>query len=153
MISFPSAIKMAYQRYAEFSGRSTRSEFWWFTLYFYGLTILLLIVGGAVLGDEAAIVPLAIFWIAHIIPVFSITIRRLHDTGKTGWWLLLGFIPFGGIIIFVFTLHPSDPGRNKYGPPSPGSSVGSAAQDEVCSSCGISVEAGFSFCGSCGARI
>ena len=104
MISFPSAIKMAYQRYAEFSGRSTRAEFWWFNLYFYSLTILLLFIGSAVFGVEFGFISFAILWIAHIIPIFSTSVRRLHDTGKTGWWLLLGIVPFGPIVIFVFHL-------------------------------------------------
>ncbi|MCL0055456.1 DUF805 domain-containing protein [Dehalococcoidia bacterium] len=153
MISFPSAIKMAYQRYAEFSGRSTRAEFWWFNLYLCGLTILLLVVGSVVLSVEIAFVLLVIMLTAHIIPFLSISVRRLHDTGQSGWKLLLNLVPFAYFIAKSANFRASDPGRNKYGPPSPGSSVGRATQDEACSSCGKSIEAGSSFCGSCGAQI
>ena len=64
--------------------------------------------GGGIVG---------LIWIfATIVPALAVLIRRLHDTGKTGWWALVGFIPFvGAIVLLVFTVTDSSPGENKYG--------------------------------------
>jgi uncharacterized membrane protein YhaH (DUF805 family) len=92
------------KRYAEFSGRSSRAEFWWFFLFFMLGYFALLIVGFAVSGSSPAIEPggnpfsmyarmggflavLGIYWLALIVPTIAVTVRRLHDTNRSGWWL------------------------------------------------------------------
>jgi len=58
-----------------------------------------------------------IYALASVVPSMSLSVRRLHDTGRSGWWLLIGLVPlFGGIVLFVFTVLDSEPGPNLYGP-------------------------------------
>lgn len=102
------------ERYTKFDGRARRAEFWWFVLANLIVYVVLAILAGAVS---------AIFWVlyvayalAMIVPSIAVAIRRLHDTGKTGWLLLISFIPVvGPIILLVFYLLDSTPGTNQYG--------------------------------------
>ena len=60
---------------------------------------------------------LGVYMLAIIVPLLAVSVRRLHDTGRSGWWLLLSFVPFvGGLVVFVFTVLDSQPGENMYGP-------------------------------------
>ena len=60
----------------------------------------------------------AIVGLALLLPNLSVSIQRLHDTGRTGWWILIGLVPLIGLIVLlIFYLQPSDPGENQYGPP------------------------------------
>lgn len=101
------------QRFAKFDGRAGRSEFWWF--------VLANVVAYVVLGILTAVADLFIvlyflYAIAVIVPSIAVAIRRLHDTNKSGWFLLLGFIPFVGfIILLVFYIQEGTPGPNDYG--------------------------------------
>ncbi|HEV7344195.1 MAG TPA: DUF805 domain-containing protein [Devosia sp.] len=106
-------------RYFELSGRSTRAQYW---LYF----LLSLLVGAAaVFADSwlagvpftsAELGPLTAFAaLFHAIPSVTVTVRRLHDTGRSGWWYLLYFVPLGFIFILVWTCLPSDDYANDYG--------------------------------------
>lgn len=102
-----------------FSGRSRRKEYWMFILITFIISILLTITEmalGLEINEEIGILT-ALFSLILLIPSLSVTVRRLHDTGKSGWWILLSLIPIiGGIIILIFTLLDSQPGSNKYGP-------------------------------------
>lgn len=101
--SFGGAIRACFKKYATFSGRANRSEYW----YFYLFTFLCCIV--PILGYVAA---LAIF-----VPSLAASVRRLHDIGKSGWNLLFGLIPFvGSIILLIWHCQPSQEGDNEYGP-------------------------------------
>ncbi|HEU5271777.1 MAG TPA: DUF805 domain-containing protein [Jatrophihabitans sp.] len=119
-MSFADAVRTVFSKYATFSGRARRSEFWWFTLF---AAILYIVVGiidavakNAVLG---AIVALAL-----ILPSLAVTVRRLHDTGRSGWWILIGLIPFvGAIVLLVFECQDSQPGSNNYGPSPKGGNI------------------------------
>ncbi len=106
------------QRYAQFAGRAGRAEFWWFTLANFIVSVILSLLAQAS----------GIFWVlstvyslALIVPSIAVGIRRLHDTTKSGWWLLLWFLPIvGWIILIVFFATQGNPGENQYGavPPS-----------------------------------
>ena len=109
----------ALKNYAGFRGRAGRKEFWFFTLYSFLATIALLILdliifklsSGTVFGMFSGAYSLGV-----IIPTFAVAFRRLHDTGKSGWWLLINFVPVIGIlIIVVLFLLDSQPGDNRYG--------------------------------------
>jgi uncharacterized membrane protein YhaH (DUF805 family) len=123
---------LPYRRYADFSGRSRRLEYWLFTL-FYILVIVGIFVVGGVLGAfdrggiEGEVEPgngvavmlgvLAVFVLGSFIPGLAVQVRRFHDQDKSGWLVLLGFIPYiGGIIVLVFMLLEGTRGENSYGP-------------------------------------
>ncbi len=106
-VSFGRAISLFFSHYADFKGRSRRSEYWWASLFCNLVSIVLT----AVLGDLAWIWSLVI-----LIPTLAINVRRLHDIGKSGWWYLLILIPLvGSIILLIFCCQDSERGRNKWG--------------------------------------
>ena len=100
--------------YANFEGRARRSEYWYFTLFSMMLFILLMIVMYMIPTIGTILIVLA--GLGLIIPSIAVTVRRLHDIGKSGWWYLLAFVPLGGIVLFVFSVMDSQPGSNEYGP-------------------------------------
>ncbi|MGA2350081.1 MAG: DUF805 domain-containing protein [Terracidiphilus sp.] len=118
-------VFLVIDRCVQFDGRSRRKEFWIFVLFSIVL-ILALFVGGFTAfgttehpdGVKAALFfPLALCILAIILPGLAVTVRRLHDTGKSGWMIMLCLIPIiGGIILLVFTVLDSEPGPNRYGP-------------------------------------
>jgi uncharacterized membrane protein YhaH (DUF805 family) len=111
-VSFPESIKHVLTNYASGQGRAGRSEFWWFTLF----VVLVCFAGSlldAVLGTSFIAV---IAFLALFVPSVAVTVRRLHDTNRSGWWYLLSFIPLiGGIVLLVFCLQNSKAGSNEYG--------------------------------------
>ena len=100
------------KKYAVFSGRARRMEFWMFTLINIIVSIILacidVFVGTAILG--------MIYSLAVLIPSLAVTARRLHDTDRTGWWILIGFVPvIGVIVLLVFMVLEGQPGSNRFG--------------------------------------
>ncbi|MGO9317150.1 MAG: DUF805 domain-containing protein [Terracidiphilus sp.] len=111
---------MVLKKYAEFSGRSRRKELWMFTL-FNMLIFIVLEILGIILRENMAgkiiLGLLAVYALATVIPGLAVCIRRLHDTGRSGWWLFISLVPFvGPIILLVFYVLDSEPGANQYGP-------------------------------------
>ncbi len=111
-MSFADAIRDAFSKYVTFSGRSSRPAYWWF--YLFG--VLVLIVALAIdyaLGTSGIIYALAA--LALLLPNLAVFVRRLHDAGHSGWWLLIGLVPLiGAIVLLVFTLQASEP-PNQWG--------------------------------------
>ena len=102
------------EKYADFSGRARRSEFWF---WYLGLTIWYFVLIGLVFAlGKVGIALLAIGLLGVIVPTLAVQVRRLHDSGKSAWLLLLGIVPFGGIVLLVLYLLDSAPGDNQYGP-------------------------------------
>lgn len=123
------------RKYADFTGRARRMELWLFWLLLIGIQIVFSILIGLVAGPTAAVAdptdPFAVLngpakalyglfflmMLALLIPSLAVSIRRLHDTNRTGWWLLLGLVPFlGALVLLIFYLLDGTPGPNKYGP-------------------------------------
>ncbi len=111
---------MVLKNYAGFSGRARRKEYWFFVLINFLITIALAFVDGIVgtfdpqtgFGALSVIYGLAVF-----IPYLAVTVRRLHDTSRTGWWILIVFLPLiGAIVLLVFMFLDSTSGTNEYGP-------------------------------------
>lgn len=115
-------------KYSDFSSRSTRPEFWWFQLgMFLASMVLMMLFGllGFVIGDlgSGTIGFIVIFGLVGIlglgliIPSLAITVRRLHDSGKSGWYYLFALIPYiGGLILLVLCIMETEPRTNKWGP-------------------------------------
>ena len=109
----------ALKNYAVFSGRSRRKEYWYFVLFNIIVDIVLAGID-ALLGtfSSASNIGLlsGIYSLAVLIPTLAVTVRRLHDIDRTGWWLLIGLVPLiGGIVLLVFALLEGTPGSNRYG--------------------------------------
>ena len=103
----------AYKKYADFSGRATRTQYWMFILFYMIVYIVLVTVDSFVLGMPALS---GIFSLASLIPSLSIAARRLHDMGKSGWWLLISLVPLIGVIVILVFLVMDSQGDNQYGP-------------------------------------
>lgn len=115
--------------YADFQGRTRRREYWVFTAVntavLLVLQLVLLVAVHLQASAEGQASPLfflvlgliVIYALAVLIPSIAVTVRRLHDTGKSGWWYLITFVPFvGSIILLIFTVMDSEPGTNRWGP-------------------------------------
>jgi uncharacterized membrane protein YhaH (DUF805 family) len=108
----------ALRKYAVFSGRARRKEYWMFCLFYVIFAIVLVIIDSILgIGGEDGGLLSGLFVLAMLIPSIALTVRRLHDTDRSGWWLLIGLVPLiGGIILLVFTVEDSQSGENRYGP-------------------------------------
>lgn len=110
---------LALRKYATFGGRSRRSEYWYFVLFYLviliALTVLDVLLGS--FSQEHGIGWLSgVFSLAMLVPTLAVTSRRLHDTGRSGWWQLIAFVPVVGVIaLIVFLARDSHPDVNDYG--------------------------------------
>jgi uncharacterized membrane protein YhaH (DUF805 family) len=136
-MSFLEAVKSVLTNYVGFSGRARRSEYWWFSLFYEIVALVVmfaaisigLITGAAAPGATSEARAMAIggtmmiaVGIAYLIlltmflPNLAVTVRRLHDTNRSGWYYLISLIPFAGILLLVFMVEDSTMGPNRYGP-------------------------------------
>lgn len=107
---------MALQKYAQFGGRSRRKEYWMYTL-FYVLFYLVLMAVGSLLGARVAGALTGLYSLALLVPGIAVGVRRLHDTGRSGLWLLLAFVPIvGALVLIYFLVQDGEPGENQFGP-------------------------------------
>jgi uncharacterized membrane protein YhaH (DUF805 family) len=114
------------KKYAVFSGRAGRPEYWYFTLIYLLASVLLTffdIIAGTYNQKTDIGLLSTIFFLALLCPVFAVTVRRLHDIGKSGWWMLISIVPIVGIIVLlVFVCKLGDSTTNRFGPrPDPAS--------------------------------
>lgn len=111
---------VALKKYATFSGRAQRAEYWYFVLFYILIFIGLSFIDGVMgsFSSEAGMGFLGgLLTLGLLIPSIAVGVRRLHDTGRSGWWLLLALIPLvGAIVLLVFTVQDSEAGANSYGP-------------------------------------
>jgi uncharacterized membrane protein YhaH (DUF805 family) len=112
-----------WKKYAVFAGRARRKEYWHFWLFNILITLVLGIIttvmGFVSQGTSLGLIGsglLCVYGLAVLIPGIAVSVRRLHDTGKSGWWLLIGLVPFvGGIVLLVFMVQDSQRDANQYG--------------------------------------
>lgn len=104
-MNFIDSIKAGFKNYSNFNGRAVRSEYWWFML-FYVLTLVL----GSMVDEYGIFVPL----IALMLPSIAVTVRRLHDLDKSGWFYLLNLVPLGSFYMFYLCLQKGTAGANRY---------------------------------------
>lgn len=120
-MGFGDAVRAVMSKYATFSGRARRAEFWYWFLAIILAEIVLGIIGGvlASVSDSLSMVSmllLAVLVIAIIVPTLAVTVRRLHDTGRSGWWWFIGAVPaIGPILLIVWYCTPGTPGSNAFG--------------------------------------
>ena len=126
MLTPAQAIKSVFRKYADFTGRAPRSEYWWFGLLLWVVIALISVIaliptGTNMYGDPAhnlEIVPMLlgpILFIGVLLPSLAVLVRRLHDANFSGWFAFLGLIPFvGAVILLVFTLMPSNPAGARF---------------------------------------
>ena len=131
---------MPLRRYADFSGRSRRKEYWLYQLFLilvtFALGILMVVAGGftGVLDPAGGNPVSAAVWVlvavfgllvlAVIIPSLAVIVRRLHDQDKSGWFILIQFVPYvGGIVMLVFMCIEGTRGENRYGPDPKGENI------------------------------
>lgn len=117
-VSFSQAVRMAFDSYCRFQGRSSRSEYWWWVLFVAILSFCIGIIEG-ILGFSMTAVQTTsgILSLVLLLPGLGLSVRRLHDIGKSGWWVLLGFIPVvGAIILIIWYAQNSQMHDNQYGP-------------------------------------
>ncbi len=101
------------KKYFVFSGRARRKEYWYFSLFSTIIYFAFVIVCELMKVRDMAI----IYSLAILIPSWAVGVRRLHDTNRSGWWMLINFVLIiGNIVFFVFTLQDSTPGENRFGP-------------------------------------
>lgn len=107
------------KKYAVFSGRARRKEYWFFVLFNIIISIVLAVIDGVTgsFSPEAGMGLLrGIYTLAVLIPGIAVSVRRLHDTERSGWWLLIALVPLiGAIVLLVFMVQDSKPGQNQYG--------------------------------------
>ena len=123
MVSLAGAIVLGFQRYFDFSGRSSRSEYWWWALFVTIVGVVItyadILIGTYSADTESGLIA-SIFGLVTLIPGIAVGVRRLHDINKTGWWVLFAFLFFWLLLIPILLLlywatRPGDQGDNKYG--------------------------------------
>ena len=135
-MEFLEAVKSVFGNYANFSGRARRSEYWFFYLFNLLAVFIFMILGailGGIFGGGSGAAGGAFFGyifyflyaLAALIPSLAVTVRRLHDTNRSGWNILWCLLPIvGGIVLLVFMVSDSYPGDNQYGPNPKGVNMG-----------------------------
>lgn len=111
---------LALKKYAVLEGRSRRKEYWFFTLFYCLIGIvagLLDGIFGLKVGESDFGMLGLLLMLAFLVPSIAVSVRRLHDIGRSGWWVLIGLLPLiGWIVLIVFAVQDSQPGNNQYGP-------------------------------------
>jgi uncharacterized membrane protein YhaH (DUF805 family) len=94
-MEFQEAVRVCFAKYLDFEGEAARPEFWWFFLFVGGVNLALAVVSSKLSGA---------FSLAVLLPFLAVAVRRLHDTNRSGWWLLIWFLPVVGLVILAFLL-------------------------------------------------
>jgi uncharacterized membrane protein YhaH (DUF805 family) len=114
-MNFATSISHCCSNYAGFAGRATRSEYWFFALFMFGVSLAAILIDGRLGMAEGGFFYFGSI-LALILPSIAVTIRRLHDLGRSGWWCFIGVIPFvGSIILLIWFCQRGTDGDNLYG--------------------------------------
>jgi uncharacterized membrane protein YhaH (DUF805 family) len=118
-MSFTDAVKTCFSKYVDFKGRASRAEYWWFAL-FVGLVYVVGLVLTSI-DDTVGGLVLLVGILGVILPQLAAAVRRLHDTGRSGAWYLIAFVPYvGSIVLIVLLAQKGQADANIYGPPTSG---------------------------------
>lgn len=116
-MSFFEAVAACFSKYAQFKGRASRAEYWWFVLFLALSSIFLNQLVMSFFGQQAAATVSSLYSLAVLLPTISVGARRLHDMDHTGWWLLLSLTGIGSLILVVWFMFAGTPGSNRFGQP------------------------------------
>ena len=108
-MNFTDSIKTCYKKFFDFGGRASKSEFWWFQLYCLVIYFLQFVFQ----GDLQIL--FSIIVIANLIPVYAAGVRRIHDSNKSGWWMLIGLVPLIGLYLLILLAQDGTKGKNRFG--------------------------------------
>ena len=128
-MGFQEAVAACFRKYVTFSGRATRPEYWYFALFIFLASIGLNIIDTMIFGtdyDDPSVFS-GIFSLATLLPSISVSVRRLHDIGRSGWWWWLWLVPILGWIILIYWACQPGTGPNKFGPVPKGGAAEQAA--------------------------
>jgi uncharacterized membrane protein YhaH (DUF805 family) len=116
-MGFGQAVKTCFSKYADFHGRAPRSEYWYFVLALVLLGVAVGLVCGLSGSKTAIFIGIGLMALGAFLPSLAAQVRRLHDTNSSGWWVLVGFIPYvGGLIMIVWYCIKGTAGENRFGP-------------------------------------
>jgi uncharacterized membrane protein YhaH (DUF805 family) len=116
-MNFVEAIKSGFSHYVTFSGRASRSEYWYWVLFAALGGLVTAVIDAAIFGYHAGVSPLnSIFGLVVFLPGLAVAARRLHDTDRTAWWLLLALTGIGAIVLIIWFCFKGTPGPNRFGP-------------------------------------
>jgi len=116
-MSFFEAVSSCFSKYATFSGRASRSEYWWFMLFWILATTVINLLAGSFLGAEVGSVIGLLVVLGLFIPTVAVSARRLHDMNHSGWWQLLALTGIGGLVLVIWYMFRGTPGTNRFGDP------------------------------------
>jgi len=115
-MSFADAIKHVLTNYVGFTGRALRSEYWYWVLFYLVVYFVLFLIDSSVLQMR---VLTTLFSLGVLLPAIAVTVRRMHDTDRSGWWVLLSLVPLVGLVVVYWAAIEGTPGANRFGPPAP----------------------------------
>ena len=117
-MNFKEAISYCFRNYVGFSGRAARSEYWYWVLFVVLLTIVAWLIDMTVFGfNTTGVNPISVIVaLATLLPGLAVSVRRLHDIDRTGWWVLLTFTVIGIIVLFAWGFMRGTVGANRFGP-------------------------------------
>ncbi|HEY1762462.1 MAG TPA: DUF805 domain-containing protein [Acidimicrobiales bacterium] len=141
-MNFTDAVIGCFEKYAVFKGVASRSEYWWFFLFSFVIDVILDVIGQGIIRG---IVTLVLF-----LPTLAVGVRRMHDTGRSGWWILTTIIPPWGIYLLCI---PSKADSNEFAGGFTLNESYVASQSTGCASCGKTRSPGQTYCVGCGANL
>lgn len=126
-MNFTSAVKTVLSKYAQFNGRACRSEYWYWILAMVLVSVVLAMIEGAVLAPALGFEPFSpdlgqplqlLMVLVIFVPLLSVSVRRLHDVGRSGWWLFIQVVPIiGGLVLLWWYIQAGDEAANEFGAP------------------------------------
>lgn len=115
-MNFIDAVKICFSKYVTFSGRAARPEYWWFQLFYLIVAVIASALDATTARDSGLSPFTSLATLAMLLPLLAVSVRRLHDTDRTGWWLLIGILPLiGEIVLLVFFCQRGTEGANRFG--------------------------------------
>ena len=161
-MNFTQAISSGFNRYFDFRTRSSRSEYWYWTLFSIVVSVAAAVLDALIFGGVAILDTISSF--ALLIPGIAVAARRLHDINRTAWWILIAFTIIGILLLLYWYIQPGNRGDNDYGPDPLRAPTGADFDGTTglydsddgsgfCADCGTPLEQDANFCQSCGAAV